>query len=88
MALEQINDGRREGDCSVLVDFCRREVVLTALLLFFPELLFHCQDSTLQINAIPGQPQDLPLAQACEQRNFVQVFVRMVFDAIQEGLDL
>lgn len=66
-------------------EFVRPSTAVDALL---AQLLAHGDGSLLEVHAIPGQADDLPLAQAGEDVHEQQVLVGGAFDGLQEGLHL
>lgn len=64
------------------------EVKLTVLVLFPAKLLFYRQRSGVQVQAIPGEAQNLPFPNTCKKRDFIQVFIGVSLDYFQELRDL
>ena len=60
------------------------EHIITAYLLGFRELLVDVQCTAFKVYAIPGQAQDLPLAQPGEKGRQVKVFIPMAPDSVDK----
>ena len=81
---EQFHHRGRKRQSSGFVVLGLGEVKLAVLVLLPAKLLLYRQRSIIQVQALPGKPQNLPLPNPCKKCDFIQVFIRVSMDCFQE----